>query len=159
MCSTERSYKGEEEMLNRDSYSQKRPGLKAEDIKARRANLTVQTVEQVELDDDNTEDGKRNALAVTFEEFPDKPYWPNGTSIGFLIDELGEDEEEWAGERIPLEKKKTTNPRTKQLQDSLWVAAPEDWAEFLREGKPGKPASNGRKNVAKKAAAKKQRGR
>lgn len=139
--------------IDRNEFRSSRPGLKPEQIMARRANLTVESVEQVTLDDDTRTDGKRKAIAITFQEFPDTPYWPNGTSIGHLCDQLGEEEEEWVGERIPLFKNKVNNPRTKTMQDALWVAAPEDWDEFLREGKPRTAV---KKNGAKKVAAKKR---
>jgi hypothetical protein len=135
-------------MINREDFSQKRPGLKAEMIGAHnRAIFTIQKVEEVEIPD-NTTNAPRKALAVTFEEFPDHAYWPNGTSIGHLIDALGNDENKWVGKRVPIEKVKANNPTTGRVQDSLWVAEAKKWDEYLKGAKNGAA----QKTVAKKPA-------
>jgi hypothetical protein len=137
-------------MINRNDFSQKRDGLKADMIgKSTRAIFTIAKVEMVQLKDNVTSE-PRNALAVTFEEFPDHAYWPNNTSIGFLIDSFGEDEKKWVGKQVPIEKVKANNPTTGKVQDSLWVAEPKNWDEYLSAGNARTPAKkavakNGRK--------------
>lgn len=136
-------------MINRTDFSKKLQGLKADMIgRATRVVLTIDDVEEVEIADGRTGEG-RKALAVKSIEFPDTPYWPNGTSINIICDVLGEDEKKWIGKKIPLEKVRANNPQTGKEQDSLWVAKAENWSEF-----PGiAPAA---KVVAKKNGAKKK---
>jgi hypothetical protein len=125
-------------MINKGDYSQKRAGLKADMIgKANRVIGTVEKVEEVEVPDNRTNE-PRKALAITFAEFRDNPYWPNGTSIGILCDVLGNDETKWVGKKIPLEKVRTNNPTTGQKMDGLWVMDKDEWpAEATpKNGKP-----------------------
>lgn len=114
-------------MINKSDYSQKRAGLKADMLgKANRFIGTVEKVEEVEVEDNRTGE-PRKALAITFAEFRDNPYWPNGTSIGILCDKYGNDEEKWIGKKIPLEKVRTNNPSTGQKMDGLWVMDAAEW--------------------------------
>jgi len=143
-------------MINRSDFSKKLQGLKADMIgRATRIVLTVTDVEEVEIPDGRTGEAGRKALAIKSAEFPDTPYWPNGTSINILCDVLGENEEKWIGKKIPLEKVRANNPQTGREQDSLWVAKQENWGDF-----PGitakAPARSSPKIVAKKNGSKKK---
>jgi hypothetical protein len=131
-------------MISKGDYKQKREGLKADMLgRANRFIGTVEKVEEVEVQDNRTNE-PRKALAVTFAEFRDNPYWPNGTSIGILVDALGEDETKWIGKKIPLEKVKTTNPSTGGKMDGLWVMDLTEW--------PEEAISKNGKNPARKTA-------
>lgn len=140
-------------MINRGDYSKKLEGLKAKDLgKANSGAFTVERVEEMDITDPRTEE-VRKALAVHFEEFPDKPWWPNGTSIGIICDVYTENEKKWIGKLIPIEKVKANNPQTGKAQESLWVAAADEWDDFpgMNGRKHGRPAARKTaKRVAKK---------
>jgi hypothetical protein len=115
--------------VRRQDFGKSRPVLKAVDLgDADSTVVTIATVEEVEKD-------KQNLLAMTFDEWPEHSYFPNVTSIGNLTDYLGEESDDWIGEKIVLEVVKTNNPQTKKAADGLWVAAASEQKELLAQAK------------------------
>lgn len=141
-------------MINREDYGSgmRRPALKAAMLgKANLAIGTIASVEpNVEIPDPEREGGKRTVLVLTFNEFVDQStgellaYYPNATSIDYLIESFGNNEAKWIGQRVPLEKVKTTNPRTKLPTEALWVAPTDQWKTLLKKGSARGAASRRR---------------
>lgn len=142
--------------INKDDYSKKRPKVTVEDLEGGDAMaLTIASVEDSTFDD---EDGKKKALVLTFEEAGEKVFYPNQTSLGFIIDEYGDETDEWIGKPLPL-MKNTGTFRGKSFTN-LQVPAPELWVDII-EGSDLTPVRKPRaaKVAVKKSAKKGGRGR
>lgn len=74
-----------------------------------------------------------NVLVLTFEEDPKRAFYLNATMIDYLIDRLGNEERDWVGKRIPVERVTVENPQSGEDVTKLWVCPPESWAKHLRE--------------------------
>jgi hypothetical protein len=95
--------------------------------------LTLAAAEDVLFEDE----GKpRKSLVLTFEEFDGKSFFTNETQVTYLIEMLGDDDEDWIGEMIPIERH-VGKFRGKEFE-KLWVAAPERWPTLLKGVKRGK---------------------
>lgn len=79
---------------------------------------------------------KKFQMRMTFAEFPERNFWPNATSRGFLDKRLGRDCRGWKGGVAVLEVVETENPAGEPVL-SVWVARPQDWGEVLRQYKTG----------------------
>lgn len=121
--------------------------LKPEHIgKASHAVLTVMEVdERVPITD---ETGDRIGLVIRFEEFPDLGLWPNKTGLRYLCTKLGDDVDDWIGEKVPLQKVTSPNPRTHEPADNLWVCKPDEWEKHI--------AASKQKRTRKKATKRKK---
>lgn len=132
--------------VTRQQFSKSRPTLKAEDLQGGTATVvTIGSVEEIELDE-------QPKLVLGFDEWPEHSYFPNVTSIGNLIEILGDETDDWKGKRVALIVVNTNNPNTKKTVKALWVAPADEQDAILRpsRGRGGRrPAPVAR--VAKKA--------
>ncbi|MGI8966678.1 MAG: hypothetical protein ACR2H1_11400 [Limisphaerales bacterium] len=88
--------------------------------------MTVSHVEEIELNGDKK-------VVMVFDEFLEKNWFPNLTSIRNLVDALGGDEKKWIGKRAVLEVVKTNDPVKKRQVEALWCASIETWADHLAQ--------------------------
>lgn len=102
----------------------KRDALKPEHLDGDVAVVTISDVEEIKVDRDGEE---RPVLVLSFKETGEYAFFPNVTGIKHLVKGLGNDERDWIGKKIAVEKVKTNNPQTKQAVTSLWVASPDTW--------------------------------
>lgn len=130
-------------MINPDDFGTSTPKLEPGDLEGDAAMLTIATFEMVEVDDDEAEGGKRNAATLTFEETDDKVLWLNKGMVETLCEQLGNDEEKWAGAIIPVEKY-VARFRGKKYP-KVRVVPSEEWAKAFKEA--------GRKYTGPKAAS------
>lgn len=115
--------------VNKDDFGKRRPKLVVEDLDGGEATaLTMASVERVTMDDG---DGKRHSLAITFEETGDKVYWPNVSSIGLIIDEYGDDDDDWIGKPLPL--MRNTGTFKGQKYENLQVPERALWDEIFTD--------------------------
>lgn len=80
-----------------------RPKLVPEDLTSTPCLLTVESVERVEVPDEQAITGTRPALTVTFTEHPERPLWLNVSQIETLVQRLGDNDERWVGATVPVE--------------------------------------------------------
>lgn len=80
------------------------PKLMPEDLEEDVAILTIAEYDEVEIDDDDAEDGKRNSATLRFTETGEKVVWLNKGMAETLIEQLGDDADKWVGQKIPVER-------------------------------------------------------
>lgn len=79
------------------------PKLTPDDLEGDAAILTVTAYEEVEVDDEDAEGGKRLSATLAFEETGDKVLWLNKGMVEALVEQLGDDSDKWAGQKVPVE--------------------------------------------------------
>lgn len=148
--------------INMDEFGGSRPALKADTIKPSTATvITVTDVEKLEVNDSDSESGKRVAIVLQSAEYPDRGFWLNKSGIKTLMEHIGPRPASWIGQQIPLVVVRVNNPKTNTVQQALQVATPAEWDEVL-EGfasatgakRTRRTASAPAKRTAKKAAKK-----
>lgn len=133
--------------LDMDEFGSSRPALKAETIKPDTATvITVKDVEKLEVNDPESDSGKRVSLVLQSEEYPDRGFWLNKSGIKTLTEQVSARPADWIGERVPLVVVRVNNPRTGSIQNSLQVASAAEWDDVLA-GFAAAKARRGRKTV------------
>lgn len=107
-----------------------------------------------------TSDGRKAALLV-FKETPlddeDREYvlWLNATDLRALVEQIGDDDSDWPGERVPIVRIRANNPQTGGLVTKYHIAPAEDWEDLLKSrrggGKSARAVKRGRKAKARAA--------
>lgn len=118
-------------MINPDDFGSSTPKLEPDDLEGDAAMLTIDTFETVEVDDDEAEGGKRNAATLTFVETDDKVLWLNKGMVETLCEQLGNDEEQWPGKVVPVEKY-IARYRGKKYP-KVRVVPSEEWPKAFKE--------------------------
>lgn len=119
--------------LNLKDYNTKRATLGIEDLEEQVAILTLDTVDEIEADDESSATGKRKALVLAFVEAEDRVMWPNRTAIGVLIEKLGDDTDLWIGKKVPVEKVRV--PFKGKMYDKVQVVPAAEWEQYLKTSK------------------------
>lgn len=135
---------------NASDYGSSRPKLTQEDFDGDFIVLTIASVEEVTVDDEDKEEGKRKSLVLTFDETGDKSLWLNVSQINALIERFGEDDDDWKGERVPVEKH--TAEYMGKKYPKVRIMAAEEWDEALgtRKAKKKAGAAKGASNSARR---------
>lgn len=100
-----------------------------------------------------TGDGRKAAL-LTFKEVPlddeerEHVLWLNKTDLTILVDKLGDDDEEWVGQRVPVVKVRASNPQTGGYVMKYHIAPADDWDELMTKGR-GRGAATAKRRRAK----------
>lgn len=150
--------------IDMDDFGGSRLSLKADTIKPATATvITVSDVEKITLQDTEAEGGRRNAIVLQSEEYPDRGFWLNKSGMRTMMEKLGNKPSDWIGQRVPLVVVRTDNPRTNATMQALQVAMLAEWDDVMDQfdGKPARRRSTtpATKTAAKKKTAKKSRGR
>lgn len=86
--------------INQQDFSKRRPKLTVDDLVGGDGMALVMAgVEEINVDD---EAGKRKSLVLTFEESGEKVYYPNATSLGYILAAYGDESDDWVGQALPL---------------------------------------------------------
>jgi hypothetical protein len=93
------------------------------------AVLTITAFTEETISD---QEGERVSPCLLFEETGDKVFWLNKTQCDYIVEALGDDSDDWVGQKIPLEA--TTTHYQGKAYKKLWVAAPERWSDYRDEG-------------------------
>jgi hypothetical protein len=113
---------------SKEEFFKPQQKLMPDDVDGDSVILTIAEAKRV-----TTKEG-RNALVVSFEE-TDKVWWPNATSIGHLLEALGDEYDEatglfdWTGKKVPL----IVHVQKDGLyagSRNLWAAEPATWSAF-----------------------------
>lgn len=107
---------------------ERKPALGTEQLGG--ASHAVLTVADARV---NIRIGDRMQSLLEFEEFPEFAYWLNKTGVDNLCEALGDESDEWIGQRVPLELVTTNNPQTGRTVKKYWVPSPDAWEEIFDE--------------------------
>ena len=125
--------------VNIKDFGNKRPKLEQEHLEDDVAILTITEAEVLTVDAGGDEE--RQSIVLAFKETGDYVLWPNATEIRTLIEKLGDDTDEWTGQRVPVEKV-TRSYRGKKF-DKVGVVDAAEWDQYL--GKKKVSAVKGKK--------------
>lgn len=117
-------------------YGTKREKLAPEHLNADIEVLTLETVDEVEVDDPAASSGVRLAMVVSFAEHPDKALWPNRTQIGTLVERLGDETDNWIGAQVVVQRGNVSFKS--QSFYKVFVAPTELWDAALKPAKRSK---------------------
>lgn len=130
--------------VNKEQFTNRRPKLEQEHLDEDAAILTITEVDVINVKDDTAEGGERAAIVLAFEETGEYVLWPNRTGISTLIDHLGDDTDEWVGQKVPVVK--VTETFKGKSFDKVAIAKPEDWDTILKPKRtPLKAVKGGKK--------------
>lgn len=134
--------------------------LKAEDLgNANATVITVDDVDSMDFDDEDAPNGTRTVIILKSREY-EKGFFLNKSGLRTVVEQYGDVPARWVGKRIPLVKVRVNNPKTHKQQESLQVAAADEWDKITGAGSRGSRSSNGRASSrGKKKATAKRRGR
>ncbi len=90
--------------VDSSKYGSSAPKLMPDDLEEDVAFLTIAKFEEVMVDDDEAEGGKRQSATLKFKETGDKVVWLNKGMVETLVEQLGDDADQWVGQKIPLER-------------------------------------------------------
>lgn len=106
-----------------------RPQLKPE--AAGNADLLVVTVASVEFKESQFR--KEPQPVLVFEEFPEHEWRVGKRSLNRICEQLGDETDDWKGERIPLIKAREEVGKATYVV--FQAAPPEEWAALLKQSK------------------------
>ena len=96
------------------------------------ADVFVGTVATVEKAKSRFEE-RGEQYVVTFKEAPEFDYRINRTGLNTICTEIGDDTDEWEGEKVPLVKTRTSVGGNQRVV--FQVAPGDEWPTLLRKGK------------------------
>jgi len=108
------------------------------------AILTIAAYDEAEVDDDEAEGGKRLSANLMFEEIEEKVLWLNKGMVETLVEQLGDESDDWIGQKVPVESY-TAKFKGKKFP-KVRVMPSEEWDKAFKE------AGVRRRPVAKKTA-------
>jgi len=131
--------------VKQERYGSSRPKLERDDLDGDVGVLTIAGFDESKFKD---EEGEKVTPFLWFEEMGEKVHFLNKTQVGYVIERLGEESDDWVGERIPIEKI-TTTYNGKRFE-KLWVSPPEKWDEYLGTRKRRAKVPTAKRGRAKK---------
>lgn len=130
--------------VDASKFGSSAPKLMPEDLEEDAAFLTISKYEEVMVDDDESESGKRQSATLKFAETGDKVIWLNKGMVETLVEQLGDDAEKWAGQKIPVERHVATFGNKKFPK--VRVMPSEEWDKAFKEaGIRRKPVASGKR--------------
>jgi hypothetical protein len=135
--------------VNRNRYTratgERKPSLKGDDLTSNAQVVTIAEVEAVELPDQRTR-RMRDALRVSFAEYPAFHWWPNPGSCDVLFAKLGDDLDQWAGTSVPVHRVSTKDPFDANAVETekVWTVPADEWDAALKPA-PAAAAKRSRK--------------
>lgn len=125
----------------------RKPALLPEHVNG---DATVVTIAEV----NTPKVGGVQKVVIVYEEYPHHSYWLNATMTDYMVAVLGDDTDEWKGERVPLEKIMVENPTTGEPVERLYVMPPREWPDAFDAFDGVSKEKGTGKAAAKKATAK-----
>lgn len=117
--------------VDTSKFGSSAPKLLPDDLDGDYTILTVEAYEEAEVDDDDVEGGKRHSANIRFKETGDKVLWLNKGQAEALVEQLGDDADKWAGEKVPVERHVATF-RGKKFP-KVRVMLSEEWDKAFKE--------------------------
>lgn len=130
--------------VDTSKFGSSAPKLLPEDLEEDAAILTISAYEEVQVDDDNAEDGKRQSATLKFVETGDKVVWLNKGMVETLVEQLGDDADKWPGQKVPVERHVASFgnkkfPKVRVMMSDEWDKA------FKEAGVRRRPAASGKR--------------
>jgi len=120
--------------MTKVNVSEKLPSLTAAMFpKADVIPFTITSVKQISF-------GRKTRFLLTSSEHGAYVFWANTTSVRAMVARLGDDDESWIGQTIPLVKVRTENPQSGEDVTVLWVAGAHDEEMWNSVSAPPKKA-------------------
>lgn len=117
--------------VDTSKFGSSAPKLMPDDLEEDVAILTIAKYEEVMVDDDEVEGGKRQSATLKFAETGDKVIWLNKGMVESLVEQLGDDADKWAGQKIPVERHTATFGNKKFPK--VRVMPSEEWDKTFKE--------------------------
>ena len=133
-----------------DAHGTARAKVEPDDLEEKVAVLTIVEYSEMEVDDPNTESGKRLAGCLTFQETGEKVVWCNKTAVVALCHYYGNESDDWVGQLCPVEK--VQGRAFGKSYHKVNVVPVDDWPQYIDGLTPPKAAV---RKTAKKAAPRK----
>lgn len=118
-----------------------KPKVEQTDFEGDYTIATIVSVGRDQIEDESRPGGKRPVMYLQFKEFGDKVVFLNVTQANSMVTQLGDDDDAWVNQMVPLEK--YTGSFGSKKFAKVGVMAPEEWDEAFREAgvKRTKPAA------------------
>jgi hypothetical protein len=131
--------------VDASKFGSSAPKLMPEDLEEDVAILTVAQYEEVSVDDDNAEGGKRQSATLKFVETGDKVVWLNKGMVETLVEQLGDDADKWAGQKVPVERHVASFGNKKYPKVRVMVS--DEWDKTFKEAgvRRARPATSGKR--------------
>jgi hypothetical protein len=117
--------------VNPKALGSGRPKVEQGDFEGDFTIATIVKVEDGEIEDESRPGGKRPTKLLQFQEFGDKVIYLNVSQAQAMVDQLGDDDEAWVGQQIPVEKYTGTFGTKKFAK--VGVMAAEEWDEAFKD--------------------------
>lgn len=108
-----------------------KPKVEQTDFEGDYTIATIVSVGRDTIDDESRQGGKRPVMYLQFKEFGDKVVFLNVTQANSMVTQLGDDDDSWVNQQVPLEK--YTGSFGSKKFAKVGVMAAEEWDEAFRE--------------------------
>ncbi len=118
--------------VDTSKFGSSAPKLEPDDLEEDAAILTLDKYEEVLVDDDTVKGGdhpgKRQSATIRFRETGEKVLWLNKGMAETLVEQLGDDADAWAGQKVPVERHVASfgnkkYPKVRVMPSEQWDAA------------------------------------
>lgn len=117
--------------VNAGDFGSSVPKVEPDDLEGDYAMLTIAGFSQGEVEDTEKAEGVRNVATLTFEETGDKVVYLNKGQVETLIEQFGDNTDNWTGKVCPVEKH-IAEYRGRQYP-KVRVAPSEEWAKLFKD--------------------------
>jgi hypothetical protein len=139
-----------------NAHGTARAKVEPDDLEKDVAVLTIVEYSEMEVDDPNTESGKRLAGCLTFQETGEKVVWCNKTAITALCYYYGDESDDWVGQPCPVEK--VRGRAFNKDYHKVGVVPMDAWLEYVDGLTPPRRAATQPKRKAAKRTTTKRKG-
>lgn len=105
------------------------PPIRVEDLGGK--DKTAATITEVRVDVATKASKSGKALILVLKEFPKKGLYVNATGKDHLINEFGDESDDWINKRISIGPVRSENPdkspNAAKMVTTVWVLEPETW--------------------------------
>ena len=135
-----------------NAHGTARAKVEPDDLEEDVAVLTIVEYTEMEVDDPNTESGKRLAGCLTFQEMGEKVVWLNKTAITALCHYYGNESDEWVDQPCPVER--VRGRAFNKDYHKVGVVPVDAWPEYVDGLTPPRAALQPTRKTAKRKTAK-----
>jgi hypothetical protein len=133
--------------VNPDAFGTARPKIEPGDLEEDVAVLEIAEYSEMEVDDPNTESGKRMSACLTFQETGEKVVWLNKTAMTALVHYYGDDSDGWVGQPCPVEK--VQGVAFGKSYHKVAVVPMDAWPEYVDNLTPPRAATSPKRKAAR----------
>ena len=131
-----------------NAHGTARAKLEPDDLEEDVAVLIIAEYSEMEVDDPNTESGKRLSACLTFQETGDKVVWLNKTAIIALVHYYGDESDHWEGQPCPVER--VRGRAFNKDYHKVGVVPVDAWPEYVDGLTPPRAATTPKRKTVKR---------